>query len=70
MEWGTTWLLLQRGGRVWKEDLRQAYDGSLFYRIRDDRESNEGWKQGYGLRDFWKSLRSNKTWEESIKETL
>ncbi|KAI9793011.1 MAG: hypothetical protein M1835_007504 [Candelina submexicana] len=70
MEWGTTWLLLQRDGRVWKEDLRQAYDGSLFYRIRDDREKVEGWRQGYGLKDFWRGFRSNGTWEESIKSSL
>lgn len=35
MEWGTTWLLLQKCGRVWKDDLRQCYDRSLFYSIRD-----------------------------------
>jgi peroxygenase len=26
MEWSTGWLLLQREGRVWKDDLRQCYD--------------------------------------------
>lgn len=28
-EWVTTWLLLQRSGRVHKEDLRRAYDVSV-----------------------------------------
>ncbi|KAI9712895.1 MAG: hypothetical protein M1812_006764 [Candelaria pacifica] len=70
MEWGTTWLLLQRGGKVWKQDLKQAYDGSLFYRIRDDREREHGWRQGYGMRDFWRSLRSDGTWKDSIKKSL
>jgi hypothetical protein len=27
-EFGTTWLLLQKDGRVLKEDLRQTYDVS------------------------------------------
>ncbi|KAL9067461.1 MAG: hypothetical protein Q9161_006893 [Pseudevernia consocians] len=52
MEWGTTWLLMQKGGRMWKKDLRQCYDGSLFYRIRDARMNAEGWQQGYGWREF------------------
>ncbi|KAJ9402018.1 hypothetical protein DTO282F9_1308 [Paecilomyces variotii] len=48
-EWGTTWLLLQKGGMVYKEDLRQVYDGSLFWKIRDKRLKAEGWRQGFGL---------------------
>lgn len=36
-EWGTTWLLLQRDGRVYKEDLRGVYDGSIFWKIREER---------------------------------
>lgn len=37
MEWWTTWLLLQENGRVWEDDLRGVYDGSLFFRIREAR---------------------------------
>ncbi|PCG96270.1 Caleosin [Penicillium occitanis (nom. inval.)] len=48
-EWGTTWLLLQKDGKVYKEDLRQLYDGSLFWRIREQRKQPKGWQQGYGL---------------------
>ncbi|PYH48659.1 caleosin family protein [Aspergillus saccharolyticus JOP 1030-1] len=48
-EWGTTWLLIQRDGRVEKEDLRQIYDGSLFWRVREARVHGSGWKQGFGL---------------------
>jgi peroxygenase len=36
MEWSTTWLLLQRDGRVWKDDLRQCYDGTIFWQLRQD----------------------------------
>lgn len=25
-EWGTTWLLIQKDGKVYKEDLRAVYD--------------------------------------------
>ena len=64
MEWWTTWLLLQKKGRVWKQDLRQAYDGSLFWRIRDERMKEQGWQQGYGWRDFAKSIQENGTWKE------
>ena len=65
MEWWTTWLLLQREGRVWKDDLRQCYDGSLFWRIREDRmNKEEGWKQGYGWKDFYRSLNTGGTWKE------
>lgn len=42
MEWLTTWLLMQREGRVWKEDLRQCYDGILFWRIREERLKGSG----------------------------
>ncbi|KAL8644876.1 MAG: hypothetical protein Q9210_007024 [Variospora velana] len=64
MEWWTTWLLLQRDGRVWKDDLRAMYDGTLFWRIRDEREkSTEGWTQGYGYRDWAGTLWRNGTWK-------
>jgi len=48
-EWGTTWLLLQKDGRVDKEDLRKVFDGSLFYEIKAKRRTNEGWSKGWGL---------------------
>ena len=64
MEWWTTWLLLQKSGRVWKQDLREAYDGSLFWRIRGDRVQEHGWQQGYGWRDFANSIQENGTWKE------
>ncbi|KAL3424837.1 calcium binding protein [Phlyctema vagabunda] len=54
MEWSTTWLLMQRDGRIWKDDLKQCYDGSLFWRIREENmKEKQAWKQGYGLKDFW-----------------
>ncbi|MCJ1393328.1 hypothetical protein MMC18_006200 [Xylographa bjoerkii] len=65
MEWWTTWLLLQREGRVWKDDLRQCYDGSLFWRIREERANKEeGWQQGYGWKDFFRGLYTGGTWKE------
>lgn len=64
MEWWTTWLLLQKKGRVWKKDLRQAYDGSLFWRIKEERMKEHGWQQGYGWRNFAKSIKDNGTWKE------
>ena len=64
MEWWTTWLLLQKDGRVWKEDLRQCYDGSLFWRIRDDRMKDKGWRQGYGWGDYVRSMYKGGTWKE------
>ncbi|KAL9116975.1 MAG: hypothetical protein Q9187_006493 [Circinaria calcarea] len=56
MEWFTTWLLIQKDGRVWKEDIRQCYDGSLFWRIREERISGRGWDQGYGFSNAMKDL--------------
>jgi hypothetical protein len=64
MEWWTTWLLLQKGGRVWKEDLRQCYDGTIFWRIREDRLRGKGWPQGYGWGEFFRSIWSAGTWKE------
>ncbi len=64
VEWWTTWLLLQKKGRVWKEDLRQAYDGTLFWRIRDENMKERGWHQGYGWNDFTQSIWANGTWKE------
>lgn len=52
MEWGTTWLLLQREGRVWKEDLRECYNGTLFWRLKEERESGVEPQMGYGWREF------------------
>lgn len=64
MEWWTTWLLLQRDGRVWKEDLRAMYDGTLFWKIREERMKGEDrWTQGYGWRDWTDTLWYNGTWK-------
>jgi hypothetical protein len=41
MEWWTTYVLLQRDGKVWKEDLRACYDGSLFWRIKEERDREQ-----------------------------
>jgi hypothetical protein len=54
MEWSTTWLLLQREGRVWKEDLRQVYNGTLFWKIKEANESEKGWGQGIGWKEGMK----------------
>ncbi|THH11894.1 hypothetical protein EW146_g7881 [Bondarzewia mesenterica] len=48
-EWGTSWLLLQKDGRVHKEDLRRMLEGSLFYEIRARRKGPKGWDKGWGL---------------------
>ncbi|KAK4108277.1 Caleosin-domain-containing protein [Canariomyces notabilis] len=51
-EFGTTWLLVQKDGRVSKEDLRQTYDGTLFWKIKEAREQGKGWDKGFGLGDL------------------
>ncbi|KAL4737668.1 Caleosin related protein-domain-containing protein [Aspergillus similis] len=48
-EWVTTWLLIQKDGKVYKDDLLGVYDGSLFWKIAKARKSREGWSQGFGL---------------------
>ncbi|RDW72758.1 uncharacterized protein DSM5745_07930 [Aspergillus mulundensis] len=48
-EWATTWLLIQKDGKVYKDDLLGVYDGSLFWKIAKARKSGEGWSQGFGL---------------------
>lgn len=58
MEWWTTWLLLSRDGRVWKEDLKSCYDGTFFWRVLEERKNGpkkatKGWPQMYGLFDFY-----------------
>ncbi|KAL8898171.1 MAG: hypothetical protein Q9207_006837 [Kuettlingeria erythrocarpa] len=63
MEWWTTWLLLQRDGRLWKDDLRAVYDGTLFWKIRNERMEEEGWRQGYSYKDWAGSLWHNGTWK-------
>ncbi|KAL9629092.1 MAG: hypothetical protein Q9204_005475 [Flavoplaca sp. TL-2023a] len=63
MEWWTTWLLLQRDGRLWKEDLRSLYDGTLFWRIREEREKNGQLQTGYGWQDWLGGLWNNGTWK-------
>lgn len=56
MEWFTTWILLQRDGRVWKDDLRQCYDGTLFWMLKREREDGVVSKLGYGVKEFWIDL--------------
>jgi hypothetical protein len=45
----TTWLLIQKDGKIYKDDLQGVYDGSLFWKIKEARDSGEGWSQGFGL---------------------
>lgn len=33
-----TWILIARDGRMYKEDIRRVYDGSIFYEIAARRE--------------------------------
>ncbi|KAL8911482.1 MAG: hypothetical protein Q9171_003343 [Xanthocarpia ochracea] len=63
MEWWTTWLLLQREGLIWEKDLRAVYDGTLFWRIREERKKNGGVTQGYGWQDWIGGLWNNGTWK-------
>ena len=73
MEWWTTWLLLQRDGRVWKQDLSALYDGTLFWTIREERAKNGNLAQGYGWHDWLRGLWNNgtwKTWEAEHKDTV
>ncbi|KAF5675253.1 hypothetical protein FDENT_9807 [Fusarium denticulatum] len=55
MEWWTTYVLLQEDGIVKRDDLRACYDGSLFWRIKDDRErSSESMdRKSFGMRNFF-----------------
>ncbi|KAK5049093.1 hypothetical protein LTR84_005516 [Exophiala bonariae] len=69
MEAWTTWLLLQENGRVWKDDLMACYDGTLFWRISELEESGEGWRKGYGVRDFIEGVWYGGTWKNwELKE--
>ncbi|KAG8162152.1 hypothetical protein KVR01_007917 [Diaporthe batatas] len=48
-EFGSLWLLIQKDGRCYKQDVRGVYDGSIFWRIREERAKGNGWNQGWGL---------------------
>lgn len=63
MEMWTTWLLLQEDGRVWKDDLRACYDGTLFWRVSESYESGKPWQKGYGMRDFLEGIWLGGTWK-------
>lgn len=54
MEWSTTWLLLQRGGRIWKDDLMQCYDGTLFWRLKQEKLEGKPAREGYGWKDVFR----------------
>jgi peroxygenase len=62
MELWTTWLLLQRDGRVWKDDLMACYDGTIFWKIAEKVRKDE-WKQGYGIGDFFEGILLGGTWK-------
>ncbi|RGP62447.1 hypothetical protein FLONG3_10219 [Fusarium longipes] len=57
MEWWTTYVLLQKDGLVYKDDLRACYDGSLFWRIKNEREEKESGmnRRSFGMRNFFAS---------------
>jgi Ca2+-binding EF-hand superfamily protein len=57
MEWWTTYVLLQKDGLVHKDDLRACYDGSLFWRIKNEREKRDGGidRRSFGMRNFFTS---------------
>ncbi|KAF5017565.1 hypothetical protein F66182_10488 [Fusarium sp. NRRL 66182] len=57
MEWWTTYVLLQKDGLVWKDDLRACYDGTLFWKIKDERERSNGCRdrKSFGMRNFFAS---------------
>ena len=57
MEWGTTWLLLQRNGRVWKDDLKGVYDGTLFWTLQEENEKKGGTERGFGVLEGLKIVR-------------
>lgn len=66
MKFGMTWLLLQKNGRVVREDLWACYDGSLFWRIADGRKRRDAaepaWQKGYGFERSVRGMWSNGTW--------
>ncbi|KAH7312530.1 Caleosin related protein-domain-containing protein [Stachybotrys elegans] len=57
MEWWTTWLLLQKDGLVWKDDLRACYDGTLFWRIKDQRDEDKKAHAEKGGQASWNPFR-------------
>jgi peroxygenase len=62
MEWWTTWLLLQKDGLVWKDDLRACYDGTLFWRIKEQRDEAKKADAEKGSQSSWNPFRlSRKT---------
>ncbi|KAF4973789.1 hypothetical protein FZEAL_9236 [Fusarium zealandicum] len=58
MEWWTTWVLLQKDGLVWKDDLRACYDGSLFWKIKHEREraGRHEERKSPGMRNFFNMI--------------
>lgn len=48
-EWLATFLLVQQKGEVYKDDVRKIMDGSLFFEIREARQTKGGWNKGWGL---------------------
>ncbi|CAM1511354.1 Fc.00g088670.m01.CDS01 [Cosmosporella sp. VM-42] len=56
MEWWTTWVLLQKDGLVWKDDLRACYDGSLFWKIKQERDAGRVRRKDFAMRNFFNML--------------
>jgi peroxygenase len=61
MELWTTWLLLQKDGRVWKDDLKGCYDGTIFWKIAEEVKARR-WDKGYGISDFLGGMIGGGTW--------
>ncbi|CAB4485836.1 Caleosin-domain-containing protein [Rhizophagus irregularis] len=40
-EWGTLYLLCEKDGIVYKEDVRSCYDGSLFFKMQETEEKRQ-----------------------------
>ncbi|KAL6917516.1 hypothetical protein ACHAPO_000666 [Fusarium lateritium] len=58
MEWWTTYVLLQKDGLVYKDDLKACYDGSLFWRIKKEKEREDGTtnRRSFGMRNFFANI--------------
>lgn len=41
--------MIQKDGRIYKEDLRRVFDGTMMWHIEAMRKTKAGWNQGFGF---------------------
>jgi hypothetical protein len=58
-------VIAAKDGRVWKEDLKGVYDGTLFWTLKEENEKHGGSGRGLGVVEGWMFVK--KGWSDYLR---